>query len=126
VKRIIVLGAVFAAIAAGCGASSPHIYSLGKTTACLKTKPVRLGGQLDFVASTATGGAVKIHTSDNFLTLVFGKTVDDANNIADAYRRFAANNVGINDVLNQNQNAVMLWHTHSSQPDLDLVTGCLK
>ena len=66
------------------------------------------------------------NTSDNFLTLVFGKTVDDANNIADAYRRFAANNVGINDVLNQNQNAVMLWHTHSSQPDLDLVTGCLK
>jgi hypothetical protein len=123
---MIVLAAVLAALVAGCGGSSSHNYSLGKTSACLQTKPVRLGGPLDFVASTATGGAVKVHTSGNFLTLVFGKTVDDANNIADAYRRFAANNVGINDVLNQNQNAVMLWHTHWSQPDLDLVTGCLK
>ena len=120
------LAAVLVAIAVGCGANSSHIYSLGKTRACLQTKPVRLGGSLDFVASTATGGAVKIHTHDNFLTLVFGKTVEDANNIADAYRRFAAQNVGINDVLVQNQNAIMLWHTHSSQPDLDLITGCLK
>ena len=73
---------------------------------------MRLGGTLDFVASTATGGAVKIRTSDNFLTLVFGKTVADADNIADAYRRFAAKNVGVDDVLNQDQNAVMLWHNH--------------
>ena len=123
---MIVLAAALAAIVTGCGGSSSHIYSLDKTSACLQTKPVRLGGALDFVASTATGGAVKIHTGDNFLTLVFGKTVDDANNIADAYRRFAAQNVGIDDVLVQNQNAVMLWHTHWSQPDLDLITGCLK
>ena len=123
---MILLAVILAALAAGCGGSSSHIYSLGKTKACLQTKPVRLGGPLDFVASTATGGAVKIHTTDNFLTLVFGKTVDDANNIADAYRRFAARNVGINDVLVQDQNAVMLWHKHWSQPDLDLITGCLK
>jgi hypothetical protein len=123
---MVVLGALCAVIVAGCGSSSPHIYSLGKTTDCLKTKPVRLGGPLDFVASTATGGAVRVHTNDNFVTLVFGKTVDDANNIADAYRRFAASNIGINDVLTQDQNAVMLWHTHWSQPDLDLVAGCLK
>ncbi len=123
---MIVLAAVLAVMVAGCGGSSPHIYSLDKTTACLREKPVRLGGDLDFVASTATGGAVKIHTNDNFLTLVFGKTVDDANNIADAYRRFAAKNVGIDDVLNQDQNAVMLWHNHWSQPDLDLISGCLK
>ncbi len=115
-----------AAMVAGCGGSSPHVYSLDKTTACLQQKPVRLGGALDFVASTATGGAVKIHTNGNFLTLVFGKTVDDANNIADAYRRFAAKNVGIDDVLIQDQNAVMLWHNHWSQPDLDLISGCLK
>jgi hypothetical protein len=123
---MVLLAAVLATLAAGCGGSSSHTYSLDKTSACLKTKPVRLGGPLDFVASTATGGAVKIHTGSNFLTLVFGKTVDDANNIADAYRRFAARNVGINDVLVQDQNAVMLWHNHWSQPDLDLITGCLK
>ena len=123
---MIVLGALFAAVLAGCGASSPHLFSLGKTKACLKTKPVRLGGPLDFVASTATGGAVKVHTSDNFLTLVFGSSIADADNIAAAYRRFAAKNVGVNDVLNQDQNAVTLWHEHWSQADLDLITSCLK
>ena len=84
---MLLVGTAFAAIVTGCGSSSQRIYSLPKTTACLKTQPVRLGGQLDFVASTATGGAVKIHTKDNFLTLVFGKTVSDADNIAAAYRR---------------------------------------
>jgi len=123
---MIVIGTVLTAVVAGCGSSSPAVYTLPKTTACLKAKPVRLGGPLDFVASTATGGAVKIHTSDNFATLVFGSTEADANNIAAAYRRFAAKNVGVNDVLYQNGNAVLLWHKHWSQPDLDLITGCLK
>jgi hypothetical protein len=123
---MLLLGTVFAALLAGCGASSPHLYSLGKTRTCLESKPVRLGGQLDFVASTSTGGAVKVHTSDNFVTLVFGRTVADADNVAAAYRRFAAKNVGVNDVLDQESNAILLWHTHPSQPDHDLVTGCLK
>lgn len=123
---MLVLGTAFAALAAGCGSSAAHVYALEKTKACLGSQPVRIGGPLDFVASTATGGAVKIHTSDNFVTLVFGTTAADADNIAAAYRRFAAKNVGVNDVLDQDQNAVMLWHTHPSQSDLDLVRGCLK
>jgi hypothetical protein len=123
---MIVIGAAMIVLTAGCGSPGSHTYSLAKTTDCLKTKPVRLGGPLDFVATTATGGAVKIHTSDNFLTLVFGQTEDDANNIAAAYRRFAAKNVGVEDVLYQSSNAVLLWHKHWSQADLDLVTACLK
>src|SRR5438874_4338420 len=123
---MLVIGAAMTLLAASCGSPGTHTYSLAKTEACLKTKPVRLGGPLDFVATTAAGGAVKIHTSDNFLTLVFGHSVDDANNIAAAYRRFAAKNVGVNDVLYQSSNAVTLWHKHWTQDDLDLVTSCLK
>ena len=123
---MILTGAVLAAVAAGCGAASAHLFTLQKTTACLKAQPVRLGGTLDFVATTATGGAVKVHTKDNFLTVVFGATTSDADNIAAAYRRFAAKNVGVNDVLDQDGNAVTLWHTHWSQADLNLITGCLK
>lgn len=126
VKRMVVIAVLLGTVLAGCGGSTPQLYTLAKTTACLKAQPVQLGGSLDFVASTATGGAVKIHTADNFLTLVFGKTADDASNIADAYRRFAAKNVGVNDVLQQNQNSVMLWHMHWSQADLDMITSCLK
>ncbi len=118
--------AVAAVLIAGCGGSSSHSYLRTKTVTCLKMKPVQLGGPLDFVASTAIGGAVKVHTEGNFVTVVFGKTVAAGGNIADAYRRFAAKNVGVNDVLIQDQNAVLLWHLHPSQSDLSLVTGCLK
>lgn len=60
------------------------------------------------------------------MTIVFGKTVADANNISDAYRRFHAQNVGINDVLHQQGNAVMLFRLHPSDADLARVAGCLK
>ena len=81
---------------------------------------------VDFVASTALGGAFVAHLTDNFVTVSFGKTADDANNIADAYRRFSAANVGVEDVLRQQGNAVMLWHVHPSDADAATVTGCLK
>ena len=123
---MIVTAVLVAAALAGCGSSSSHLYSLEKTKACLQKQPVRLGGPLDFVASTATGGALRVHTKDNFLTIVFGKDVADANNINDAYHHFAAANVGVDDVLHQDQNVVMLWHKHWSQDDLDKISGCLK
>ena len=112
-------------VLAGCGKDTP-IYSLTKTEACLRSNGVVLGGRLDFVATTATGGAVRAELRDNQLTLVFGRTKDDADNIDAAYRRFHASNVGIDDVLRQQSNAVMLWHEHPSDPDLAFVTGCLK
>ena len=57
---------------------------------------------------------------------MFGDTVDKADNINQAYHRFRSKNVGIEDVLRQDQNAVMLWHAHPSDADLARVTACLK
>ena len=125
-KAKIATGVLLAAVVAGCGSKPTQSFSLQKTRDCLTEKPVRLGGALDFVATTATGGAVKVTTNDNFATVVFGKTADDADNIAAAYRHFAAPNVGVNDILDQNANAVILWHKHPSQDDLDLIQGCRK
>ena len=50
----------------------------------------------------------------------------DADNIDQAYRRFHAKNVGIDDVLREQGNAVMLWHAHPADADLARITGCLK
>jgi hypothetical protein len=124
VRWIGVVVLVALAIVAGCGKSNPT-YTLSKTEACLRSKGVTLGGPLDFVATTATGGAVRAQLRDNQLTVVFGLTKGDADNIDAAYRRFHSSNVGIDDVLRQQGNAVMLWHEHPSDPDLSLVTGCL-
>ncbi len=123
--RAFLLAVVAAILLAGCGKNTPT-YSLEKTSDCLTKKGVRLGGPLDFVATTATGGAVRAHLPDNALTLVFGSTPGDADNIDAAYRRFHASNVGIDDVLRQQNNAVMLWQAHPADADIVLVTGCLK
>jgi hypothetical protein len=125
VRSIALVALVAVAFLAGCGKDTPT-YTLKKTEACLRTKGVVLGGPLDFVATTATGGAVRAQLRDNQLTLVFGLTKDDADNIDAAYRRFHSSNVGIDDVLREQGNAVMLWHEHPSDPDLALVTGCLE
>jgi len=112
--------------AAGCGGSKA--YSVGKTRSCLVERGVQIGGNLDFVASTATGGAFAARLGDNSVKVVFGETENDAEQIKHAYERFAFSNVkaGLADVLRRNRNAVMLWHEHPQESDLSLVTGCLK
>lgn len=123
----IVLVAATALLLAACGGSSaPKSYTAAKTRACLVDKDVRVGPATDFVASTATGGSLKAHLADNFVTIAFGATQGDANNIEEAYTRFAGKNVGVSDVLREQSNAVMLWHAHPSDADVALVTGCLK
>ena len=112
-----------------CGGSSPETYTKAATAACLKEQGVRtrpVPQSVDFVAWSAEGGSFRATLSDNFVTVSFGPTADKANGIADAYRRFAATNVGVSDVLRQQGNAVMLWHMHPSDTDISVVTGCLK
>jgi hypothetical protein len=126
--KLVVLLVMAALLAVSCGNDGGKTYSLEQTRGCLQDQQVRLGGQLDFVATTATGGALKATLGRNFVTIVFGETAADADNINQAYHRFSSSNVaaGIDDVLRQQGNAVMLWHEHPSDHDLALVTSCLK
>jgi hypothetical protein len=126
VKRLAAMLGAVCLLAASCGGSGEHLATLAKTRACLTGEDVRIGGSVDFVATTATGGAFKAHFPDNFVTVVFGETVADADNINDAYRRFHAKNVGIDDVLKQQANVVMLWNAHPADADIAKLTGCLK
>jgi hypothetical protein len=126
VKPILLSAATFVLLVAACGSGGSRLYSPPKTQACLSAKHVRIGGPLDFVATTATGGALKAHLRSNFVTIVFGATTTDADNIDQAYRRFHAKNVGIDDVLREDHNAVLLWHEHPADADLAAITGCLK
>lgn len=124
-RSLIVLAAVCALAGCGGGGSS-HLYTAQKAKACLRGLNVKIAPATDFVATTATGGAFRAVFPDNSVTMAFGATQDDANNIADAYRRFHAKNVGIEDVLRQDNNAVMLWHFHPLDASTTLIGGCLK
>jgi hypothetical protein len=118
---------VLALVASSCGGSGSKTYTSAATGKCLAKAGAKITGRVDFVASTALGGAFKATLPDHdFVTIAFGKTESDAGNIADAYRRFSAANVGINDVLREQGNAVMLWHEHPSDADAAEVTDCLK
>lgn len=112
--------------AAGCGGQTT--YTLARTKTCLTQRGVQVGGQLDFVANTATGGAVLAHLGDNFVTVAFGQDLSGGENIELAYTRFAKENVraGLADVLRRYNNAVTLWHAHPSDSDLALIVGCLR
>jgi hypothetical protein len=126
VKRLPLVLLLLVVALAACG-SSAKTYTASKTRLCLAGHGAKI--ELtpgDIVASTATGGAFRARLADNFVTVVFGATVADANNINDAYHRFKGKNVGIEDVLTQQGNAVMLWHQHPSSTDTSFVNSCLK
>jgi hypothetical protein len=126
-KLVLVLGAV-ALVAAACGKPSPKVYSDARTRACLQAQGVRLAPPpaSDFVASTALGGSFRALLHRNFVTISFGSSVANATSLDHVYRTVHARNVGIDDVLRTQGNAVMLWHAHPSDTDLALLQGCLK
>jgi hypothetical protein len=113
-------------IASSCGGTTS--YSLGKTKACLVQRGAKIGGKLDFVATTASGGAMVANLGDNSVKIAFGQNDSDAEQIEEAYQRFAFKNVqaGLPDVLRRYNNAVTLWHLHPQDADLALVVGCLR
>ena len=123
----VALLALVALLAAGCGGGKKS-YSVAKTRSCLDQRGAQIGSKLDFIASTATGGAFSAALGDNSVKLVFGATEDDARQIMDAYDRFAFPNVrrGLPDVLRRYNNVVTLWHVHPQDADLSVVVGCLR
>jgi hypothetical protein len=119
--------ALVALLAVACGAQSPKLAKLEPTRACLRAAGVRTDQNLgDFVAETSTGGAFRAHLGKNFVTIVFSDSVELADGINDAYHTFRHKNVGIEDVLRQQGNVVMLWHEHPSDSDQSKITSCLK
>lgn len=111
---------------AGCGGQTTYTATATKT--CLTQRGATIGGKLDFVAETATGGAFVTQLGDNWVTVAFGQTLGDGEQIELAYERFAFPNVrsGLPDVLRRYGNAVTLWHMHPSDSDLSLIVGCLR
>jgi hypothetical protein len=126
VRRFPLVLLVLVVALAGCG-SGTKTYTDSKTRLCLQGHGVQIeSANNDIVASTSTGGAFRARFADNAVTVVFGATVNDANNINDAYHKFSGKNVGLDDVLRQQSNVVMLWHLHPLDADITAVTTCLK
>jgi hypothetical protein len=112
-----------------CGKGGTSLYTKAATAACLSKiglHPKPVTPATDFVASSATGGAFSLRLIGNAVTVSFGLTDADANNIEEAYHRFRAQNVGLEDVLRRQSNVIMLWRNHPQDENVATITSCLK
>ena len=117
-----------ALLAAACGPPGPKTYNEAKSRTCIVGEHLHVGAPpaSDFVASTALGGAFRVHFRDTAVTVAFGSNPANAQSLDQAYRNVHAHNVGIDDVLRLQGNAVMLWQSHPSDGEVALITDCLK
>jgi len=116
-----------ALILAACGGAKN--YTLAATRKCLahqKGAKLRPVPKTDFIARNALGGAISVAMPGNEVTITFGRDSKVAAGVAAAYRRVHGANIGIEDVLQPQRNAVLLWRAHPSDRDLSLVNSCLK
>jgi thiol-disulfide isomerase/thioredoxin len=120
------------ALAAGCGGSGseePSSYALAPTRACLQSENgVEVNTRdVDFVASTALGGAMRVKVSPvNFVVMAFGDDEAEAQRIEQAYREFAGQRIPIDDVLERRKNLVLVWNAPPTGEDEGAIANCLK
>jgi hypothetical protein len=115
-------------LAAACGPPGPKTYDEAKSRACMVGEHLTVGAPpaSDFVASTALGGSFRVHFHGTAVTVAFGSNPDNGQSLDEAYRSVRGRNVGIDDVLRTQGNAVMLWQSHPSDGQVALITDCLK
>jgi hypothetical protein len=129
VTRLAGLAVLAAAVLlAACGGDDPNaLYRLQPTKDCLEQSDLRVSSKPpDFVASTASGGALRVRFADIRLTLTFGESAAEAARTEQAYRRFAPKKLPIDDVLRRQRNVVELWEFSPTIDHQDTLNRCLR
>ena len=125
--RILLLLLAVTVVAAGCGREEPVVYDAAASRQCVRESglnPTTRG--LDFVAQSALGGAFRTRVGDKRVVVIFGLTDEDAEQTELAYRNFAPEGYGIQDVLRRDRNVVMLWSLPPTVTQHDRIQGCLR
>jgi hypothetical protein len=130
--RALLQPVVLAAIVllAGCsrGAEVDEPYRLEPTRDCLREAGLRVADppRSDVVASTASGGALRVTFADIRTTLTFGDDDAEALRTEQAYRRFAPGRLPIDDVLRRTRNVVQVWEFSPTIDHQDTMNRCLR
>jgi hypothetical protein len=123
---------LLAVVAAGCSAQSAKPFTAAGTAACLKEKgftgvtqaPAKIG----LIAAFAEHGGLRARASDgNLLTIAFAIDEEGAKSTQAAFKNQASPfyKKRINDIMQSDRNAVMVWTTAPRQEQIDTVKGCL-
>jgi hypothetical protein len=136
VRRILaVLVVVLAAgVAAGCGQKAAKPFLPAPTAECMRaqgfTVSTRDADVADVVATTAANGALRAtpRGGGNTLILAFAADGQGAEDIEQAYRRFAPASLRphLDDILSSRRNAVLKWTVSPSSEQQNAATGCLR
>jgi hypothetical protein len=116
-------------LAAGCNPALKPYDDVSGTGRCLKAAGYRVQAHFnDFVASTATRGALRATKNYNVLTVSFGKNAHEARSLRRAYRRFMPKRRArhIMEITEIEKNVLLLWTTTPTREELDAVVACLK
>lgn len=104
-------------------------YDVGATAKCLQDAGYRVERtNLGIVADSAPNGSLRAFEPGNAVTISFGSDHREALNISELYRKFAPPKLRphIDDVMEVQKNAVILWTVTPPAKDHDKVFGCLK
>jgi hypothetical protein len=124
--------ACLAVVVAGCGARSSKPYTAAGTASCLTdkgftkvtTNPVKVG----FIAGFADNGGIKATAADgNVLTIAFAADATAVPSTEQAFRRFAPKKLRphLNDIMESQGNAVLVWTVTPTSAQLADAMGCL-
>ena len=132
-RRALVVAAVLALVAAGCGGRNTSAYKAGPTASCL-TKKGFTGvttdpGKIGFIAAFAANGGLVAHPagSSNTLTIAFAADVKGAAATQRAFTRHAPASLRphISDVMEAQRNAVLVWTVTPPEATLSDALACL-
>jgi hypothetical protein len=130
---LILAAAALAVVAAGCGARSNKPYTAAGTAACMAkkgftkvtTNPVKVG----FIAGFAENGGLKATSHDrNVLTIAFA--ANDTTGVESTKQAFRAHAPAklrphIDDIMESQGNAVLVWTVTPAPAELADAEGCL-
>jgi hypothetical protein len=122
-------------LAAGCGphSTSTQPYTAAGSLDCFAKasgfkKPTTAKAKLDFIAGFAANGGLRTTTTDgNVLTIAFALDEAGAASTERAYRRFAPAKLRprMNDIMEAEGNAVLVWTISPTAEQLATAKSCL-
>jgi hypothetical protein len=119
-------------LAAGCGSQQSKLYTATGTAPCLREQGFRKvttnSSKVGFIAGFADNGGLRAVTADdNVLTIAFTGSESDVPGTKRAFTRQAAPQYKhhMQDIMESQRNAVLVWTVTPSQQQLDDVLGCL-
>ena len=136
-RRTLPLALGLVALVAACGPTQgppDDFYELEPTRDCLQDAGFRItteSREIGLITETAGGGGFRAYYpgGKNSLTIAFGSTKEEAQRIVTAFRAQARSEQErrrLRSLLEGQGNAVLVWISEPTEPDREVVRGCLK